>query len=579
MTPLRHALGLLGRQPGRVGLAVTLGAAAIGASVGLMGTSAWLISKAALLPSIAALQVAVVGVRFFGIARGVFRYLERLVSHDVTFRLLAALRVDVFRALVPLAPARFIAERSGDLLTRLVGDVDTLEHIFVRVIGPTAGAAVLCLLTATILGAFDGRLAVVAVSGLALAGTLVPWLAWGLGRRAGADFIAQRADLQASLVEGLRGMDDLIAFGRGPAHLERLGKLGRGLARSQMHGARASAVGSALAVLAADLTAIGVLVAAIPLVRAGQLSGVSLAVVTLVALAAFEAVATLPATAQHLSTARAAAARVFVADSEPPPVPDAADPAPVPRGTRLAVRGLSFSYPGSATPALEGLDLDLGPGSLTALVGPSGSGKSTLAHLLLRFWEIAPDTIFIDGVDVRDLRADDVRGCFGFVAQGASVFTGTVRENLRLASPSATEADLRRALLDGGLADVVARLPQGLDTWVGEQGARLSGGERQRLALARALLAPGQILVLDEPIAHLDPLEAQALMARLARMATSRAVLLITHSTVGLEQAREIVVLRQGRVVERGAFADLMRPGRWLWQMRALERDRAAAER
>lgn len=579
MTPLRRALGLLGCQPGRVGLAVTLGAAAIGASIGLMGTSAWLISKAALLPSIAALQVAVVGVRFFGIARGVFRYLERLVSHDVTFRLLAVLRVDVFRALVPLAPARFIAERTGDLLTRLVGDVDTLEHVFVRVIGPTAGAAVLCLLTGTILGAFDGRLAVVAVSGLALAGTLVPWLAWALGRRAGADFIARRATLQALLVEGLRGMDDLVAFGRGPLHLERLGELARGLARSQVQGARASAVGSALVVLAADLTAIGVLVAAIPLVRAGQLSGVSLAVVTLVALAAFEAVATLPATAQHLGTARAAAARVFVADSGPPPVPDAADPAPVPLGTRLAVRGLSFSYPGSVTPALEGLDLDVGPGGLTAIVGPSGSGKSTLAHLLLRFWEIAPGTIFIDGVDVRDLRADDVRGCLGFVAQGAPVFTGTVRENLRLASPSATDADLRRALLDGGLADVVAGLPQGLDTWVGEQGARLSGGERQRLALARALLAPGRILVLDEPLAHLDPLEAQALMARLARMAAARAVLLITHSTVGLEQAREIVVLRQGRVVERGAFADLMRPGRWLWQMRSLERDRAAADR
>lgn len=580
MSPLRRALSVLRSERGRVLGGVALWFATIAAGIGLMGTSAWLVSTAALHPSIAALQVAIVGVRAFGLSRGVFRYLERLVSHDLTFRLLARLRVDVFRALVPLAPARFVAERTGDLMARLIGDVDTLEHVFVRVISPVGGAVLTFVLVASVLGAFDGRVAMASAAGLAAAGVAGSWVAWRLGRKPGGAVVSLRSTLQASLVEGLRGMPDLVAFGRDGEWRSRVDRHSAALVESQACGANASSLGSAIVALGGDLSLVAVLAISIPLVRSGEMEGVHLAVVALITLAAFEAVAALPATAEGLAATRAAAARVFAAEGTVPPVPDPVDPRPVAAGNSLRVRGLRFTYPGASSPALDGLDLDLSPGSLVAIVGPSGSGKSTLAHLLLRFQPAPRDAITLDDVDVCDLRGDEVRARMAYLAQRAPVFTGTVRENLHLGSPQAADAEMEDVLRRVGLWDLVFGLPAQFDTWVGEQGARLSGGERQRLALARALLSPAPIVVLDEPVAHVDPVSAREILDLVSRLFAddlrqtgTPAVLLITHTPVGLERAREIVVLHEGRVVERGTFADLDRPGTWLTRMRELEGD------
>ncbi len=527
--PWTRLASLLAPERSRAALAALLLVLTVAAGVALLGTAGWLLATAALRPSIAALSLAVVGVRAFGVSRAVLRYLERLASHDVTLRILARLRVAVFRALVPLAPARLVSRRSGDLLSRLVEDVASLEALYVRVAGPSLAALVLALLAGLAILPFGLHLALALLAGLALCGTLLPWLAWRLGRGAGRRLVRAAARLSLGVV----------------AEQQRLG--------------RASALGSALVGLGTDLTALVVLALAIPSVRAGDLDGVHLAVVTLLALASFEAVAALPAAWQGLGAVGESARRVFETIDLDPAVRDPALPAPATGSPRvLEVRELSFAYPGETTRVLDGVSLRLEPGRRVAVVGRSGSGKSTLVHLLLRFWDVPAGAVALDGRDVREWPQDRVRAAIAFAAQRAQLFTGSLRENLLLAAPGASEDELRAVLADVRLETLVARLPAGLDTWVGEQGQQLSGGERQRLALARALLRPhAPFLLLDEPTSHLDPTTEREVLEAIARAGEGRATLLVTHRLVGLESFDEVAVMERGRVVERGRAAQL----------------------
>jgi thiol reductant ABC exporter CydC subunit len=554
---------LLAPERGRAALAVSLQVATVAAGVALMGTSAWLISKAALHPSIAALSVAVVGVRAFGVSRATLRYLERLVSHDVTLRLLARLRIVVYRALVPLAPARLADHRSGDLLGRSIEDVAALEGLYVRVLGPSLVAvAVACLLAVALLP-FGAGLAAAAVTGFVASGTALPWLARRSGLAPGARLARLRGELSARLVEGVQGEAELLAFGREADHALAVAAVSTAAIDAQRWLTRASALGGALGGLGADVTAVAVLALAVPAVRSGALDGVELGVVTLVTLAAFEAVAALPAAWQGAGALRESARRLFALVDEPPAVPEPALPAPgaaaPPRV--LEVRDLHFAYPGASRPTLEGVGLSLEPGRRVAVVGASGSGKSTLAHLLLRFWDVPPGSLRLDGDDARSWPSDRLRAAFAFAAQRVHLFTGTLRENLAFAAPRAAEGELRSVLAAVRLDELVERLPQGLDTWVGEQGCRLSGGERQRLALARALLRDAPFLLLDEPTAHLDALTERVVLGEIVRAGEGRGTLLVTHRLVGLEAFDEVLVLEGGRVAERGRAADLAGAG------------------
>ena len=593
---VRRLLHLLNPEKGRAALGVALQVSTVGTGIALMASSAWLISKAALHPSIAVLSLAIVGVRFFGLSRGILRYLERLVSHDVTLRLLARLRCGVFRSLVPLAPARLLGHRGGDLLGRVVEDVGTLENLYVRILGPSLAAAVLVVAVGATLLLFGEGLAALAVGGLLTGGVVAPFVALRLGERPGRNAVALRGALAATIADGVQGSADVLAFGREDEHAARVDALGRALTAEQGRLVRASSLGGALGALATDLTVVGALVLAIPLVRTGRLDGVNLAVVALLTLAAFEAVAALPAAWQGLGATRAAGQRLFeVLDAPPavaepgtvpahviprsPPVPGDegstgpsaplvnASPsresesrarhderAPIPL---LEIRGLVFTYSGERRPALDGLDLRLDAGRRVAVVGASGSGKSTLAHLLLRFWDVPPGVVHVEGHDVTTLPGDAVRARIAFASQRAHLFTGTLAENLRLGRPEATEADLRAAVSAARLEGLLSLLPDGLETWVGEQGATLSGGERQRLALARALLRPAPILLLDEPTAHLDAITEREVLEQILHAGRRRATLLITHRLVGLDAFDEVVVLERGRVVERGRSSEL----------------------
>ncbi len=542
-------------------LSILLSAATVASSIGLLGTSAFLIASAALHPSVADLQVAIVGVRFFGITRGLFRYAERLLSHWVNFSLLARLRGWFYRALEPLAPARLQDTHSGDLLGRITAGIDTLENFYVRAVAPPVSAVLITVGMAWFTGRWDPRLGLVLAGGMLLAGVGLPLLSYRLGRAPGKRLAILRADLSAALVDGIQGLSDALAYGQAAARAETVSRLGEETGRAQLRLVLAGAAGEALSLLVTNLTLLLVLAVAIPLVSGGQLDGVLLSVLALLTLASFEAVAPLPQAGQQLESSLAAARQLFAVVYASPAVSDPAAPLPLPPAFHLAIRSLTFRYRPDDVPALQDFHLDLPPGKRVAVVGASGAGKTTLLSLLLRFREVEPDRITLNGRDLRCYAAADVRRRTAYIAQSTYLFAATLRQNLSLANPSASEEQMRRALSQAGLEEWLASLPEGLDAWPGEHGAQLSGGERQRLAFARAVLQDASLYLLDEPTAHLDALTERALMAVLETLTRGRSLLLVTHRLTGLDWLDEIIVLDQGRVIERGSHAQLLALG------------------
>jgi thiol reductant ABC exporter CydC subunit len=555
---------------GWITLAVLMGLATIASGIGLMAASAYIIAKAALQPSIADLQVAIVGVRFFGISRGVFRYLERYISHEVNFRLLARLRVWFYRALEPLAPARLMHYRSGDLLTRIVADIETLEHFYVRVIAPPLVAALVAGLMWFLMGAYGRGLAIITLIFLALAGAGLPFLIHRLSRGVGRRMVAVRADLNAAMVDGVQGMAELLAFNDEDRHQERVEALSGELITLQRRMAWIGGLHASVTGLLMNLATLAVLAVAIPLVSQGRLDGVYLALLALAVMASFEAVYPLPLAFQYLESSLEAARRMFDIVDAQPAVSDPAQPASSSGDYSLSVRDIRFSYAADEPPALSGISFVLPQGGSLAVVGPSGAGKSTLVNLLLRFWDYDAGQILLGGHELRTYRQEDVRAMIGVVSQHTHLFNASVRENLLLARPGARQADLERIAGLAQIHEFIQSLPEGYDTWIGEQGLKLSGGQRQRLAIARALLKNAPILILDEPTANLDPLTERAVMGAIQGLMAGRTTLIITHRLAGLETVDEIVVLRTGHIVERGRHADLWPMGglyRRMWDL------------
>ncbi|MEU1779453.1 thiol reductant ABC exporter subunit CydD [Streptomyces abikoensis] len=557
----------------RFALALLLGALALGSAVGLMAVSGWLISRASEQPPVLYLMVAVTATRAFGIGRSVFRYAERLVSHDAALRVLAELRVSVYRRLERLAPAGLRDTRRGDLLSRLVADVDALQDYFLRWLLPLGGAVLVSAVsvgfTAWLLPEAGMALAV----GLLVAGPVAAALSGAVARRAERRLAPARGELSTHVVEVLNGTAELTVAGALPGRLERLRGADAALTRIARRASAATALGSGLSALACGLTVAASAWAGVNAVHEGRLGGVWLAVVVLTPLAAFEAVAGLPLAVQYRQRVRRSAERVYEVLDAPVPVRDgsgAAPESPFP----LRVTGLTARHPGQSVPALDGFELELTAGRRVAVVGESGSGKTTLARVLLRFLDAEAGSYTLGGREAAGTDGDAVRRLVGMCEQDAHIFDSSVRENLRLARPGADDGELREALRAARLLEWIDGLPQGLDTLVGEHGARMSGGQRQRLALARALLADFPVLVLDEPAEHLDLATADALTADLLTATEGRTTVLIMHRLAGLAAVDEIVVLERGRVVQRGAYEELAAaPGPF---RRALAREAAA---
>jgi thiol reductant ABC exporter CydC subunit len=560
--PLLRLLGMARPLRGRLLGAVAAGAAATGCGVALLAVSGFLLARASEHPAIIEISVAVVAVRALSIGRGVSRYLERLASHDVAFRVLAQVRVGIWRRLAALAPSGTAVFRSGDLLARLISDVDATQDLFIRGVTPVlaavlvgGGAVTVCLLILA-------PAAAVLAAGLLVAGIAVPLAGAAVARKAARAAAPARGRIAASLTELLDGAADLQAFGAADAALARLDATDAELTRTEGRTATASALGTGLMSAVAGLTVFAVLLLGVAATGTGALSRVPLAVLTLTALAAFEAVTTLPAAAVQLGQARVAADRIAAVTDAPDPVRDPARPRALPPGPfGIQLRDATVRYRPGGPPALDRVSLDLPPGRRVALVGANGAGKSTVAAVLMRFCELSGGTALLNDHDLASYAADDVRSVVGGCPQDPHLFDASIRANLRLARPDATDEELEAAAARARLLPWIRSLPQGWDTQVGTHGAAVSGGERQRLALARAFLADPALLILDEPTAHLDPLTRQALTADLLHATEGRSVLFVTHERDGLDQVDQIVVLDHGRVAEVGTHRQLRYAG------------------
>ena len=547
MTTLRRLMAIAGIPRSRLAISVLLGALAVAFGVALMATAGYLISRAAEQPPILSLTVTIVAVRFFGLARPLARYLDRLVGHDLALGALGRIRSGFYARLEPLAPARLESFRRGDLLERMVGDVDALQGLYLRGLGPPLVALVVGAASVGVTAAFLPAAAAILALGLVVGGAAIPILSSALARAAARRRRNAAGELNAELVEVLRGAPELVVYGREPDVCARVRSLDGELARLARRDALVAGLGDALSLAVAGLTVVGVLAVALSAHEAGTLDRVLVPTLALLALASFDAVSPLPTAARELTASVAAGRRLLELTDAPPPVSDPASPLAIPTETvTVALEHVAVRYRDDQAPVLSGVDLRLEPGRKVALVGPSGAGKTSETTLLYLFLDPERGRVTIGGHDVREFRQEDVRRMFALAGQGAHLFASTIRENLRLAQPGAGEDQLWDVLRRAQLADWVASLPDGLDTFVGEEGDGLSGGQRQRLVLARALLADATVLVLDEPTAHLDPSTARSLMDAVLDESSGKTVLLITHRPEGLDRMDEIVRIDGG---------------------------------
>jgi thiol reductant ABC exporter CydC subunit len=539
------------RDGRRLALAGAAGTLAALSSIGLLATSAWLISRSAQHPPVLYLMVPVAAVQAFGIGRGFFRYAERLAGHDAALRILARMRMSAYDRLERLAPAGTAVFRSGDLISRLVSDIDSLTDRWLRVRLPYAVALATGAVTVAVMAALQPVSGLVLAASLAAAALAAPLLASAISYRAERRLSPLRGELAAATSDLLNGAGELSVFSSSAGALRDATAAGAAVTRVQGRSAYARGLGAAVSTLAAGAALWLCLAFGVEGVRSGAVPGVVLAVLVLTPLAAHELFSGLGPAAQEIPRLRSAAARVSDVLRRPDPVREPARPAPLPAPPYdIRVSGLTARWAPDGPDVLRGTDLWVPAGHRVMVTGPSGSGKTTLAMVLLRFLDPSAGTVTLAGTDITELDSGALRSVVGLCEQDAHIFDSTLRENLRLARPAATDAELRDALSRARLSDWADSLPEGLDTPVGEHGARLSGGQRQRLALARVLLADFPVIILDEPAEHLDEETAIALTADLLAATAGRTVLLITHRPVPAAQVDQVFRLTSGRLAE-----------------------------
>ncbi len=550
---LRILLGIAAPPRGRFLLSTALGVAAALSTVALMACSGALIDKAALRPPLYTLTVLMAGVQILALSRGPLRYGERLVSHDSALRSIGRLRLWLYDEIEPRSPAGLTQWRSGDLLARATADLDSLQDLALRGVSPVLVGTITSLFAVVVVTVVLPAAGLVLTVCMASALVLTSVLAWARQSRLGTREAALRGELTADVVELLRGAPDLLAFGRDEEYLERAltdDAALVGLARRRSWTAGAV---SALSIAFTGTAIVGLLMVSVPAVRAHLLPGYMLAVLPLVTLGAFEVVTPVADAVSRLSQHLAAAGRVLAVAELPMPVIDPLRPVAEPTATDITLKEARLRYGADHPWALDGLTVSVPAGSRVALVGPSGAGKTSVVNTLLRFWALEGGEAALGGTSLDLLCQEAPRRMIAWVAQDTHLFNTTMRANIALARPDASQAEVTAAARAAQLGDWIDSLPDGLDTTIGEQGAQLSGGQRQRLALARALLARTPILILDEPTSGLDEATAERLLSDLVSTTAGKSLLYVTHRLDELAAFDEVYVIEDGHVASRSA--------------------------
>lgn len=563
MNPAIRLLRILNPVKGWLLLGGLIAFVTLLANVILMAMSGWFIA------AMAVAGVAGVSMNYFtpaaviracAIVRTVGRYGERLVTHEATLRLLSTLRVWFYERLEPLAPAILEGYRSGDLLSRLRSDIDTLDHFYLRLILPLGVALAASLAFVVTLYWFDPLLALIEALLLGIGGVLLPVLIQRLASPSGQRINTLSSELRVHLVNDLQGMGELVVDGADARHAQRIETLSHSLIEAQTHQSHLDGIAQGAVGFSAHLAMWLIAISAIPLVNNGDLPPAHLSMLALFTLASFEAIAPLPAAFQGLGETLAAARRIFELVDQPPSVREPESPSPLPEARVLTAKAIHYTYPGNPShrPALQDISLSLRPGQKIAVIGPSGSGKTTLLQLLLKFRAIDQGELSLGGVSYNALCGESLRAEIAVATQYNHLFNASIRDNLLLANPDANQKQLENACRLACIHDFIQSQPTGYDTQVGELGLRLSGGQGRRLAIARALLKDAPILILDEPTEGLDPHTEQQLMENLLEWAQTRSLLLVTHRIQGLKAMDEILMLQAGSIQARGDHERLM---------------------
>ncbi len=582
-------------------LASLMGFLTIGSSIGLLMTSAYVIAKAALHPHIGELSIAIVGVRFFGISRGLLRYAERLFSHDVTFNLLAKFRVWFFKSIEPLVPSKTGKFTSGDLLTRVVSDVESLEHIFIRVLSPPIIALLVGILVSVIFAFFDISFAIAFLIPYLLAGIVIPFLTYKLSAKIGEDIISLRSRLTELSLDGIEGKNELISFGKLETHNREFNDTNNKLIKLQRRMNLISGMNESLIGLMMNIAIIAIFITAVPLVKSGAISGISLSVLALGTMAAFEAVLPIPLAIQYLNNSIKAGNRLFqiteqtIEDKKRFWITSDAESFPNVlignlskkdrfrveasrndtnltkqrylknkkksnlklKGENVELKNINFSYRKNEE-VLKEISIKINTKEKIAIIGGSGAGKSSIINLLLNFWKINNGSISIDNIDYNEMSEEDIRSVYSTIPQKIFLFSDTIKGNLLIAKPDATDSELWSVLQKAELKKFVEALPNKLDTWIGNQGKQLSGGEQKRIAIARAILKDSNIFICDEITADLDSVTEMNILNTIHSVTKEKSLVYITHRLVDMDKFDSIYLLENGKIVSAGIHSELL---------------------
>ena len=560
MRALLPYLALYKRHKWLLMLGIVLAIVTLLASIGLLTLSGWFLSASA-VAGVAGVysfnyMLPAAGVRGAAIIRTAGRYFERLVSHDATFRVLEHLRVFTFSKLLPLSPAGLARFRQGELLNRLVADVDTLDHLYLRVISPLVGAMVVIGVVTLGLSLLDTTLALTLGGIMLTTLTLLPPLFYRAGKPTGEALTHYRASYRQMLTAWLQGQAELTIFGASDRYRDEMENNELAWHEAQRRQAGLTALSQAVILLISGVAVVLMLWMAAGGVGGNDTPGALIALFVFCALAAFEALAPVTGAFQHLGQVIASARRVTqVIEQEPDVIfPDGAQS--VPEQVALTLDDVSFSYPNQPQPALRGVTLHLEAGEHLALLGRTGCGKSTLLQLLTRAWDVSSGALKLNGERIETFSEATLRAAISVVPQRVHLFSATLRENLLLAAPAASDEALRAVLERVGLEKLLE--DSGLNAWLGEGGRQLSGGELRRLAIARALLHDAPLLLLDEPTEGLDAETESQILDLLADVLKAKTVLMVTHRLRGLARFNRIIVMDNGEIIEQGNHAELM---------------------